>query len=99
MAAPIVSRGARSVFWASTTPMLRATRNFHATPRQLADAASALPARKPVGAFRAGLFGFLLGTTLAGGAVYGYTLFVSTYVYVLLQCMACADSEFAQEGL
>ncbi|KAI1368823.1 hypothetical protein F5Y08DRAFT_229955 [Xylaria arbuscula] len=76
MIAPIVSAGARSVFVASTISLtMRATaRNFHATSRNLADAAAALPARKPVGAFRGGLFGFLLGTTLAGGGVYGYTL-------------------------
>ncbi|KAI8635358.1 hypothetical protein F5Y19DRAFT_469226 [Xylariaceae sp. FL1651] len=71
MAARIVSTGARSIFAASTT--MRATRSFHATARSLSDAA-VLPARKPVGAFRGGLFGFLLGTTLAGGGVYGYTL-------------------------
>ncbi|KAK5629909.1 hypothetical protein RRF57_005624 [Xylaria bambusicola] len=81
MVAPIVSAGARSVFAASTTSltMRAAARNFHATSRNLADAAAALPARKPIGAFRGGLrldslFGFLLGTTLAGGGVYGYTL-------------------------
>ncbi|KAI0200159.1 hypothetical protein F4808DRAFT_170691 [Astrocystis sublimbata] len=77
MAARILSTGARSAFAASmTSATTRATaRNFHATPRALADAtAAALPVRKPVGAFRGGLFGFLLGTTLAGGGVYGYTL-------------------------
>ncbi|KAI0966364.1 hypothetical protein F4678DRAFT_300091 [Xylaria arbuscula] len=76
MAAPIVSMGARSAIAASTTSMTMraATRSFHATTRNLADATAALPARKPVGAFRGGLFGFLLGTTLAGGGVYGYTL-------------------------
>ncbi|TGJ87802.1 hypothetical protein E0Z10_g964 [Xylaria hypoxylon] len=76
MAARIVSTGARSVLAASTTSMTMrtATRNFHATSRNLTDATAALPVRKPVGAFRGGLFGFLLGTTLAGGGVYGYTL-------------------------
>ncbi|KAI1310346.1 hypothetical protein F5Y03DRAFT_36783 [Xylaria venustula] len=79
MAALIVSMGARSAIAASTTSttsmtMRAATRSFHATTRNLADATAALPARKPVGAFRGGLFGFLLGTTLAGGGVYGYTL-------------------------
>ncbi|KAH7326501.1 hypothetical protein B0I35DRAFT_422903 [Stachybotrys elegans] len=47
-------------------------RNFHASARRLAD--SPLPARRPVGAFRSGLFGFLLGCTLAGGSVYSYLL-------------------------
>ncbi|KAI1820775.1 hypothetical protein F4861DRAFT_521687 [Xylaria intraflava] len=77
MAARIVLAGARSTFAASTSTAtaMRATRNFHATSRRLADTATpSLPARKPVGAFRGGLFGFLLGTTLAGGGVYGYTL-------------------------
>ncbi|KAI8948883.1 hypothetical protein F4801DRAFT_432507 [Xylaria longipes] len=76
MAARIVSTGARSAFAASTTSIATraAARNFHATSRSLADAATALPTRKPVGAFRGGLFGFLLGSTLAGGGVYGYTL-------------------------
>lgn len=33
-----------------------------------------LPVRKPVGAFRGGLTGFLLGSTLAGAGVYYYIL-------------------------
>ncbi|KAI1188948.1 hypothetical protein F5B17DRAFT_429042 [Nemania serpens] len=76
MAARMASTGARSIFAGSTTsiPMRAAARHFHATSRQLADAAPTLPVRKPVGAFRGGLFGFLLGSTLAGGGVYGYTL-------------------------
>ncbi|KAI1438031.1 hypothetical protein GGR50DRAFT_574986 [Xylaria sp. CBS 124048] len=78
MAARIMFGGARNALASSTTStatMMRATRNFHTTSRQLADSTgSALPVRKPVGAFRGGLFGFLLGTTLAGGGVYGYTL-------------------------
>ncbi|KAI1419634.1 hypothetical protein F5Y12DRAFT_776837 [Xylaria sp. FL1777] len=81
MAARIVSTGARSVFAASTPSMTvrAAARSFHATSRNLADATAALPTRKPVGAFRGGLFGFLLGTTLAGGGVYGYTLSVQPF--------------------
>ncbi|KAI1172465.1 hypothetical protein F4777DRAFT_581959 [Nemania sp. FL0916] len=76
MAARISSMGARSVFAASTSAiaMRPAARNFHATSRSLADATAALPIRKPVGAFRGGLLGFLLGSTLAGGGVYGYAL-------------------------
>ncbi|KAI1398212.1 hypothetical protein F4819DRAFT_469221 [Hypoxylon fuscum] len=64
--------GARSAC-AALSP-LRAARSFHATARNLADATTPLPARKPVGAFRGGLFGFLLGSTLAGAGVYGYVL-------------------------
>ncbi|OTA93541.1 hypothetical protein M434DRAFT_395582 [Hypoxylon sp. CO27-5] len=70
MASGVLFRGARSV--AAVAP--RTIRSFHATPRTLADATAPLPARKPVGAFRGGLFGFLLGSTLAGAGVYGYVL-------------------------
>ncbi|KAI1487439.1 hypothetical protein F5X96DRAFT_649944 [Biscogniauxia mediterranea] len=79
MTARILCMGARgaSAFAAAaiTTTPVRFARSFHATARSLAEAAPApLPARKPVGAFRGGLIGFLLGTTLAGGGVYGYAL-------------------------
>jgi len=50
-----------------------AQRSFHASARRMADAAP-LPAKRPMGAFRGGLFGFLLGCTLSGGAVYNYLL-------------------------
>ncbi|KAL1842375.1 hypothetical protein VTJ49DRAFT_5440 [Mycothermus thermophilus] len=33
-----------------------------------------LPARKPVGALRGGLFGFFLGSSLAAGGVYYYAI-------------------------
>ncbi|KAK4176314.1 hypothetical protein QBC36DRAFT_329510 [Triangularia setosa] len=33
-----------------------------------------LPARKPVGALRGGLFGFFFGSTLAGAGVYYYAV-------------------------
>ncbi|KAJ5826082.1 hypothetical protein N7474_003220 [Penicillium riverlandense] len=33
-----------------------------------------LPSRKPVGAFRGGLFGFLTGAVVAGASVYWYIL-------------------------
>ncbi|KAK4145479.1 uncharacterized protein C8A04DRAFT_35751 [Dichotomopilus funicola] len=36
--------------------------------------ASPLPARRPVGALRGGLFGFFLGSSLAAGAVYYYAV-------------------------
>ncbi|GFF39538.1 hypothetical protein IFM61606_05641 [Aspergillus udagawae] len=44
------------------------------TSRTLRNAGTALPARKPVGAFRGGLFGFLAGTVVAGASVYYYIL-------------------------
>ncbi|KAJ5221287.1 uncharacterized protein N7469_010174 [Penicillium citrinum] len=36
--------------------------------------AAALPAKKPVGAFRGGVFGFLCGAVAAGASVYYYVL-------------------------
>ncbi|UNI15134.1 hypothetical protein JDV02_001698 [Purpureocillium takamizusanense] len=53
-----------------------AARPFSTSARRMADAAAAapLPARKPMGAFRGGLFGFLFGCVLSGGAVYSYVL-------------------------
>ncbi|KAI1323243.1 hypothetical protein F5Y16DRAFT_384326 [Xylariaceae sp. FL0255] len=71
-------KGAQAILAAPTT-MRASTRSFSASAKQLSEAVAApqaLPVRKPVGAFRGGLFGFLLGTTLAGGGVYGYTLSV-----------------------
>ncbi|KAI2776058.1 hypothetical protein F4815DRAFT_368309 [Daldinia loculata] len=59
---------------ASVAAPMRATRSFHATARTMADATTPLPVRKPVGAFRGGLFGFLLGSTLAGAGIYGYVI-------------------------
>ncbi|PHH67785.1 hypothetical protein CDD82_1127 [Ophiocordyceps australis] len=50
-----------------------ARRGFHTTVRRMTDSGP-LPARKPVGAFRGGLFGFLLGCVVSGGAVYNYLL-------------------------
>jgi hypothetical protein len=51
-------------------------RGIHTTPRLASEYAApvmaALPARQPVGAFRGGLFGFLVGSALAGAGVYGY---------------------------
>ncbi|KAI1083014.1 hypothetical protein F5B20DRAFT_442821 [Whalleya microplaca] len=72
MASRLLSVGARSAF-VQCSSVRAAGRSFHATARSLAEAAP-LPARKPIGAFRGGLFGFLLGSTLAGSSVYGYVL-------------------------
>ncbi|GJC92043.1 hypothetical protein CH63R_00861 [Colletotrichum higginsianum IMI 349063] len=64
---------ARAIPRASGLP-LRAARSFQ-TSSPLRDAVAApLPARKPVGAFRGGLFGFFLGSSLAGAGVYSYLL-------------------------
>ncbi|KAM3513976.1 hypothetical protein MY11210_002408 [Beauveria gryllotalpidicola] len=55
---------------ASRVLMGRAARSFHTTARCMTDAP--LVAKKPMGAFRGGLFGFLLGSTVAGTSVYTY---------------------------
>ncbi|KAH6997573.1 hypothetical protein BGZ61DRAFT_436935 [Ilyonectria robusta] len=57
----------------SSSSRALAARSFHTSARRMADAAP-LPARKPMGAFRGGLFGFLLGSFLSGGAAYSYLL-------------------------
>ncbi|KAL6878716.1 hypothetical protein J3F83DRAFT_711521 [Trichoderma novae-zelandiae] len=56
-----------------TRRALLSSRGLHASARCMTDSAP-LPARKPMGAFRGGLFGFLFGSVLAGGAVYSYVL-------------------------
>merc|ERR1712098_139808 len=49
------------------------SRSFQTSGRRLQEI-PAVPVEKPVGAFRGGLFGFLLGSTLAGASVYYYIL-------------------------
>ncbi|EON65141.1 hypothetical protein W97_04378 [Coniosporium apollinis CBS 100218] len=59
----------------ASSPTLRTPlRSFQTTARLMETPTGALPVRKPVGAFRGGLFGFLLGTTSAGAAMYYYVL-------------------------
>ncbi|QKX58891.1 uncharacterized protein TRUGW13939_06019 [Talaromyces rugulosus] len=60
----------------AATIAARVPRAFSTTApiRTTAGGNNALPARKPVGAFRGGLFGFLLGTVTAGASVYYYVL-------------------------
>ncbi|KAJ2973529.1 hypothetical protein NQ176_g6557 [Zarea fungicola] len=45
-------------------------RGFHTTARWMAD--TPLVAKRPMGAFRGGLFGFLLGCVTAGTGAYTY---------------------------
>ncbi|KAK4540860.1 hypothetical protein LTR36_008802 [Oleoguttula mirabilis] len=49
-----------------------AQRSFQTSRRLLAEAV--VTTRRPVGAFRGTLFGFLLGSTLAGGGLYYYVI-------------------------
>ncbi|KAM0803505.1 hypothetical protein BDR22DRAFT_32530 [Usnea florida] len=59
----------------SSTPLRASSRTFRSSSPRLQDAAAtAMPVRKPVGAFRGGMFGFLLGSTLAGAGTYYYIL-------------------------
>ncbi|KAL4803764.1 hypothetical protein BDV18DRAFT_144387 [Aspergillus unguis] len=55
-------------------PAVASTRRHFSNTPLMKNAGSTLPAKKPVGAFRGGLFGFLTGTVVAGGAVYYYIL-------------------------
>ncbi|GES63697.1 hypothetical protein Ao3042_10658 [Aspergillus terreus] len=58
---------------ASTRVFIPARRSFSAS-YSMRDVAGSLPAKKPVGAFRGGVFGFLAGTVAAGASVYYYIL-------------------------
>jgi len=61
-----------SAFTHAATPLAR--RNFQSTSRMLETQSTTLPAKKPVGAFRGGLFGFLLGAVSSGTGMYYYVL-------------------------
>ncbi|ETN39834.1 uncharacterized protein HMPREF1541_06060 [Cyphellophora europaea CBS 101466] len=67
---PRLGAASRS-FRASPSPFL--SRSFQSSASRLQEA-QPVPVKKPVGAFRGGLFGFLLGSTLAGASVYYYIL-------------------------
>ncbi|KAH8602572.1 hypothetical protein B0O99DRAFT_647462 [Bisporella sp. PMI_857] len=72
MASRILFPAMRSV--SSTPATIQLSRSFQTSSRRFAEAATPLPVRKPVGAFRGGLLGFFLGSTLAGTGVYYYVL-------------------------
>ncbi|ROT39772.1 hypothetical protein SODALDRAFT_331888 [Sodiomyces alkalinus F11] len=69
MASRILAGGSRLVSRAS--PAMRTARSFQSSS-PLQSSAAPLPPRKPVGAFRGGLLGFFIGSTLAGAGVYTY---------------------------
>ncbi|THC95976.1 hypothetical protein EYZ11_004523 [Aspergillus tanneri] len=50
------------------------TRSFATSPSMRNFTSSSLPAKKPIGAFRGGVVGFLAGTLAAGASVYYYIL-------------------------
>jgi len=55
-------------------PATSTFRSFTTSPKRLQEPPVALPAKKPVGAFRGGLTGFLLGSVLSGAGMYYYVL-------------------------
>ncbi|GAB1310947.1 hypothetical protein MFIFM68171_01157 [Madurella fahalii] len=72
MASRMLSYGARALRTGAAP-----VRTFTTSAARLdavAAGAAPLPARRPVGALRGGLFGFFLGSSLAGGAVYYYAI-------------------------
>ncbi|KAH6845382.1 hypothetical protein B0I37DRAFT_355857 [Chaetomium sp. MPI-CAGE-AT-0009] len=75
MASRILSHGARAL---SRTAAPTTARAFNTSAARLdavaAGVAPPLPARRPVGALRGGLFGFFLGSSLAAGGVYYYAI-------------------------
>ncbi|KAL5347002.1 hypothetical protein V496_03594 [Pseudogymnoascus sp. VKM F-4515 (FW-2607)] len=71
MASRAFAPALRRVATAAAAP--RCARGFQTSARR-AQAPIPLPERKPVGAFRGGLFGFFLGSTLTGAGVYYYVL-------------------------
>ncbi|CAG8949641.1 hypothetical protein HYFRA_00007874 [Hymenoscyphus fraxineus] len=75
MASRILTPALRTRAFAHPSMALRSAplRSFQSSTI-LREGATPLPVRKPVGAFRGGLFGFLLGSTLAGAGVYYYVL-------------------------
>ncbi|BCS20535.1 uncharacterized protein APUU_20967A [Aspergillus puulaauensis] len=58
----------------TTQPRVASARRCFSSTPFMKEAETALPAKKPVGAFRGGLFGFLSGAVFAGATVYYYIL-------------------------
>ncbi|KAK8243648.1 hypothetical protein HDK90DRAFT_462570 [Phyllosticta capitalensis] len=52
----------------------RLARSFQTSARRMETPTGALPQKKPVGAFRGGLTGFLLGSVTAGVGMYYYVM-------------------------
>ncbi|KAF2229132.1 hypothetical protein EV356DRAFT_456443 [Viridothelium virens] len=57
-----------------SSSIVRATRTFQSSSRLMETPSQPLPVRKPIGAFRGGLFGFLLGSVVSGSGLYYYVL-------------------------
>lgn len=74
MASKILAPSMRAFRQTSTLSPFRTFRTFQSSARLRDATATTIPVRKPVGAFRGGMFGFLLGSTLAGAGTYYYIL-------------------------
>ncbi|USP73085.1 uncharacterized protein yc1106_00359 [Curvularia clavata] len=72
MAAQVLRQAARAGA-ACRMPMATASRAFQ-TSAVLRQEVVTVPVKKPVGAFRGGLFGFLLGATTSGAGMYYYVI-------------------------
>ncbi|KAJ4404015.1 hypothetical protein N0V91_006124 [Didymella pomorum] len=66
----MASRVLRPAFRALNNP----TRGFQTSAALRQEKPLVAPVRRPVGAFRGGLFGFLLGTATAGAGMYYYVI-------------------------
>ncbi|KXT16093.1 hypothetical protein AC579_7144 [Pseudocercospora musae] len=64
--------GALRAFSRPATTSFAQIRSFQTSRRLMADAVT--PPKKPIGAFRGSLSGFLLGTVLAGSGMYYYVV-------------------------
>ncbi|KAF4556207.1 Hypothetical protein D9617_1g080820 [Elsinoe fawcettii] len=73
MSSRILSQLTRGAMRQSAWGAAAARRNFSVSAMRQQTVAAA-PVRKPVGAFRGGILGFLLGSTLAGSALYYYVI-------------------------
>ncbi|KAJ4313388.1 hypothetical protein N0V94_006972 [Neodidymelliopsis sp. IMI 364377] len=69
----MASRVLRPAFRASAS-VNTAARGFQTSAALRQEAPLVAPVRRPVGAFRGGLFGFLLGTATAGAGMYYYVI-------------------------
>ncbi|KAL9010087.1 MAG: hypothetical protein Q9173_004943 [Seirophora scorigena] len=73
MTAKMLPTALRAFSRPAAQPM-QLSRSFRSSPQLPQTVVAGGPVRKPVGAFRGGMFGFLLGTTLAGAGTYYYVL-------------------------
>ncbi|KAI5212932.1 hypothetical protein E4T38_00084 [Aureobasidium subglaciale] len=74
MASRAMSMPARRLATSLSTPVI-SRRSFQSSAHMLQVVpAGAMPVRKPVGAFRGGILGFLSGAVLSGGALYYYVI-------------------------